>query len=257
MNSVAAIATLMGLSFGAVYPLCLWCNKKSVIARFYHYQLLLAAVSGLTGISLLWYFKIGLQLRLSGLVWLAALSATTAFYWGRDRIHIMVISIPSLFGLVVFYQVTEIIIFPALSVFLIQISGSVLLGLTLLLTVNISKTPDNTEVMQAVWYILRTVLAVLVIRLVWIAYSVIWGPISQMPEVFSLQEFLITVQGYIPGFAVLFGILIPLLSIGLVFLQVQRNSYHLALNLLYPTLVSVLIAEILFKYYLFQYGIVL
>ena len=84
-----------------------------------------------------------------------------------------------------------------------------------------------------------------------------WGPISQMPEVFSLQEFLITVQGYIPGFAVLFGILIPLLSIGLVFLQVQRNSYHLALNLLYPTLVSVLIAEILFKYYLFQYGIVL
>ncbi len=257
MNAAVAITTLIGLSFGAVYPLCLWCNRKAEIPRFYYLHLLAAAGSGLLGVSLLWYFEVGLQLLLSGLVWLVALSAITAFYWGRSRIQIAVISIPSVFGLIVYYQVAEILIFPSLTVFLVQIIGMALVGLAVILTGNIGKSHGNADSVAATAAIMRTLLVLLGIRVAWIVYSLFWGPVSRMPEAVSLVEFINSVQGYIPAFAVFFGIIIPLGLLPLVYFYLKRQFYTMALKLLYPLVTAMLLAEILFKYYLFQYGIVL
>ncbi len=255
MNSTVAVATLIGLSLGAVYPLCLWCNRKAEIPRFYHLHL--AVGSGLIGISMLWYFEVGLQLRLSGLVWLSALSATTAFYWNRSRFQILIVAIPSVFGLIVNYQVVEIIVFPEIMVFFAQIIGAALLGLPILMTGNLSKSHDNYASIIVAGNILRTMLVLLGIRTVWIVFSLFWGPVSRLPEMVNWLEFFSSLEGYIPAAAIFLGILIPFSTLTLVHFYLNRQYYQLALKLLYPLVVSMLLAEILFKYYLFQYGIVL
>lgn len=257
MNSTAAILTILGLSFGAVYPLCLWLNQRAIIQRYYYYHLLAACVGGLIGFGLMWYFEVGMHLRISGLIWLIALFTTTGFYWRHALIQPLVVSVPSIFGLIVLYQVGEILLFPSVAVFLVQILGALLIGavLVLLSTVRKAAQADNAgiPIRPALWFMAILMLG----RFLWIFYSVYMGQLEQVRLDLVEQEFFIDTQVYLLGAGILLGLILPALSILILHLQIKSASLKPALNLLYPLAVSVLSSELIFKYCLFQFGTVI
>jgi len=257
LNTVAAVTTLTGVSIAAIYPLGLWCQRKIAVAGLYYQQLMVAALAGVVGVALLWLHDTGFHLRLSGIIWLMALFSTIAFYWNRNRVHPWIISIPSVFGLIVFYKVSAILLYSSELLFIIQILTTGILGLFFLLLGDVKKIKDSTELAMIIRPLVTMLFLLLTARAVWIGYSIIWGQFTLVPEMLNWLDYITKMQGYLPVFATLFGVVLPTLSLFLIISQIKRGYRRSAELLLYPLVLSVLLAEIIFRFYLYQYGIIL
>ncbi|MFH1851010.1 MAG: hypothetical protein ABIA75_01555 [Candidatus Neomarinimicrobiota bacterium] len=257
MSSIPAIISLLGLAFAAVYPLCLWLVSRETIPRFLYWQLLSAGLAGLLGFGLLWYFEVAFQLRLSGAVWLTALFATNLYYWGSPKISAWVTSIPSVFGLIVLFQVSEILIYPSIMIFVIQVLNVGLLGIFLLFTVRLRQGGDNTQDDRKTRFFSKAVLTLLAAKTVWATYSILWGDVKQMPGNTDWRTFIVELQGHLPLTALFFGLLVPILVLMLVPQFLKELDSRRLLALLYPTVAALTVAVVLSLFYLFQFGIIL
>ena len=100
------IPALTCVIFGSAYPLFFWTNyKKPVNQSFYRFNLGLATIIGSMGLFFLWFLDLSVRTKIGAGIWVALLMAVTGYFWNKTRIREWIVTLPSLLGGIVFFQI--------------------------------------------------------------------------------------------------------------------------------------------------------
>ena len=103
----------------------------------------------------------------------------------------------------------------------------------------------------------KVMLVLLALRLVWDLYAVIAAEVTVMGAIVPLFNFLQLIDGVFIYLAFLFGVLFPLVLTYMALRSEMMNATQSATGLLYVGVISVAMGDLIYKYYLLQYGLVL
>jgi len=208
------------------------------------------------GIFLVWLKGIPGPDLILGLVWVVFLLAVTGRYWKTGKIKEWVVSLPSGIGLVAYIQIQNQFFASNAWMVVGAVLGGIVLSGAVFTTVFghwylISSKFPIVHLRQST----RVFFAVLFLRLVW-DVAIIWQ--WQVPfegEPIGLFIFFLKLDGIFLWVGLLFGILFPLGVLFMVWGTLKEGSTTSATGLLYVILISVLIGDLVFKFYLFRYQI--
>ena len=257
------------LTFGAVYPLCLWANYRARIATgFYRFNLGLAAFVLSLGVLALILDAGGVVggtlasssvLRAGAVLWLVALLGVTWAGWRRERPPLLMVTAPSLLGLLI---VAALVVSRTPAAPAIAVATTVLGGATLSLALyamilghwylNVAKLPLG-HLATAVW----AYSAFLALRLIWNAVALVAAQVDYQGLPLPLWQFVATLDGFLVGVALFFGTLLPLALAYLVQRTLVAKSTQSATGLLYVVVIAAIIGDFSYRFYQLRYGVLL
>lgn len=254
------ISTLTFIGFGAIYPLYLWVvAKETMMDRGFHrFTLGLSSFIGGMGVTFFWLLDLDNHNRLAAVVWLISLVAVTKFYWNRNRIQAWVVTIPSILGAIVFTGLNTELVAPSFTLWLVSFMGGFILCGSIFAMIlghwylNVINLP--IRILQRT---LRILLFFLGIRIVWDLIFILFGSVDFNGESIRLFHFLQTFNGFFLFVALLFGTVIPFILCLLTLRTVAIRSTQSATSLLYVVVISVVMGDLFYKYYLIQLGLFL
>ena len=191
-------------------------------------------------------------------IWMVSLLIITALYWNANRINNVIISSISLFGCatmigVVFNIAPELnqngVLFTSLigsmitaSVFFAMILGHWYLNV-IALPIRLLRKATLT-----LWILLG-------IRTIWdtIYMNIDWV-VDHYGIQHSLWAFMLQFEGFLLAVAFFMGNLVPIILNYFIWQTLKLQATQSATGLLYVSVVSILFGELLFKYYLLQFG---
>lgn len=242
------------MSFAAVYPLGLWLNYRQKIKNYYYRQLLISVLTGAGGNLLLWVLPVGFQLRLSGLVWLVAAIAVLLFYRRRDSINNLLVSIPALFGIIVASQAVLLLAGTTWNMVAPVFLGVALVGLYLSLAIYLLGKYDNNRY-KMLKNSTKAISILLGLRLLFLVCNLYWGMAGLYGSPGLIDSLLFEMEGYYLFIGLFTGVLVPVLALWLINASIRRQAYDSAMKLIWPTLVFMILSELILRYYLLQYGL--
>ena len=98
---------------------------------------------------------------------------------------------------------------------------------------------------------------VLLLRLMWNIFAVITEQIEYEGYVLGLLTFIISLEGFLIGVAIFFGVIFPLVALVLVRRTLHHKSTQAATGILYVVVVSAIIGDFSYRYYLLNYNVLL
>ena len=196
------------------------------------------------------------NVRIGEVVWLVSLLAVTGYYWNQESIKKWVITIPSIFGVIAFYRILSEIIPGDIELFMISLLGgfilcgalfSMILGHWYLNVVSLPISMLKSTV--------KFLILIVALRFIWDMGYIFMGEVStiragSLPV--SMTQFLQTFDGFFLLFALFFGTLLPLILGILTLKTIAIKSTQSATGLLYVIVISVVMADLFYKYYLVQ-----
>ena len=196
------------------------------------------------------------NVRIGEVVWLVSLLAVTGYYWNQESIKKWVITIPSIFGVIAFYRILSEIIPGDIELFMISLLGgfilcgalfSMILGHWYLNVVSLPISMLRSTV--------KFLILIVALRFIWDMGYIFMGEVStiragSLPV--SMTQFLQTFDGFFLLFALFFGTLLPLILGILTLKTIAIKSTQSATGLLYVIVISVVMADLFYKYYLVQ-----
>ena len=196
------------------------------------------------------------NVRIGEVVWLVSLLAVTGYYWNQESIKKWVITIPSIFGVIAFYRILSEIIPGDIELFMISLLGgfilcgalfSMILGHWYLNVVSLPISMLRSTV--------KFLILIVALRFIWDMGYIFMGEVStiragSLPV--SMTQFLQTFDGFFLIFALFFGTLLPLILGILTLKTIAIKSTQSATGLLYVIVISVVMADLFYKYYLVQ-----
>ncbi len=196
------------------------------------------------------------NVRIGEVVWLVSLLAVTGYYWNQESIKKWVITIPSIFGVIAFYRILSEIIPGDIELFMISLLGgfilcgalfSMILGHWYLNVVSLPISMLKSTV--------KFLILIVALRFIWDMGYIFMGEVStiragSLPV--SMTQFLQTFDGFFLIFALFFGTLLPLILGILTLKTIAIKSTQSATGLLYVIVISVVMADLFYKYYLVQ-----
>ena len=253
------IPALTCVIFGSAYPLFFWAHyKKTVSQSFYRFNLGLATIIGSVGLFFIWYLNLSMDTKILAGIWVVFLMAITAYFWNKTSIREWIVSLPSLLGGIVFFQILEQLVMLDWSVRIVSVLSGLIICSALFAMIlghwylNVAKLP--VRYLQRVIYV---VLILLALRLVWNLYAVIAMDVTIMGTMVPLFNFLHFIEGVFIYLAFFFGALFPLVITYMALRSAKMNATQSATGLLYIGVISVAMGDLIYKYYLLQYGLVL
>ncbi len=193
------------------------------------------------------------NVRISEVVWLVSLLAVTGYYWNQESIKKWVITIPSIFGVIAFYRILSEIIPGDIELFMISLLGgfilcgalfSMILGHWYLNVVSLPISMLKSTV--------KFLIFIVALRFIWDLEFIVMGEIQYNGVSVSMIKFLQTFDGFFLIFALFFGTLLPLILGILTLKTIAIKSTQSATGLLYVIVISVVMADLFYKYYLVQ-----
>lgn len=196
------------------------------------------------------------NVRIGEVVWLVSLLAVTGYYWNQESIKKWVITIPSIFGVIAFYRILSELISGDIELFMISLLGgfilcgalfSMILGHWYLNVVSLPISMLKSTV--------KFLILIVALRFIWDMGYIFMGEVStiragSLPV--SMTQFLQTFDGFFLLFALFFGTLLPLILGILTLKTIAIKSTQSATGLLYVIVISVVMADLFYKYYLVQ-----
>jgi len=196
------------------------------------------------------------NVRIGEVVWLVSLLAVTGYYWNQESIKKWVITIPSIFGVIAFYRILSELISGDIELFMISLLGgfilcgalfSMILGHWYLNVVSLPISMLRSTV--------KFLILIVALRFIWDMGYIFMGEVStiragSLPV--SMTQFLQTFDGFFLLFALFFGTLLPLILGILTLKTIAIKSTQSATGLLYVIVISVVMADLFYKYYLVQ-----
>ncbi len=196
------------------------------------------------------------NVRIGEVVWLVSLLAVTGYYWNQESIKKWVITIPSIFGVIAFYRILSELISGDIELFMISLLGgfilcgalfSMILGHWYLNVVSLPISMLKSTV--------KFLILIVALRFIWDMGYIFMGEVStiragSLPV--SMTQFLQTFDGFFLIFALFFGTLLPLILGILTLKTIAIKSTQSATGLLYVIVISVVMADLFYKYYLVQ-----
>jgi len=196
------------------------------------------------------------NVRIGEVVWLVSLLVVTGYYWNQESIKKWVITIPSIFGVIAFYRILSELISGDIELFMISLLGgfilcgalfSMILGHWYLNVVSLPISMLKSTV--------KFLIFIVALRFIWDMGYIFMGEVStiragSLPV--SMTQFLQTFDGFFLIFALFFGTLLPLILGILTLKTIAIKSTQSATGLLYVIVISVVMADLFYKYYLVQ-----
>lgn len=245
--------------FGVLYPLFLWMTASAKVASGIHrFTLAMSSLLGSMGIVFLWRLELEQSVRMLVVIWLISLMTVTWFYWKRKSAQPWVVSIPSLLGVVVFGLVLNNLIGASAGVFTVSILGGLIVTSSVFSMVlghwylNMAEMPI---------YLIRRSVQLLVlllgVRTVWDSASFLTVQIETDGLFLSLFQFLQSFDGFFLVMGLFFGTFVPVVLCLLTLRTIAIHSTQSATGLLYVIVLSVVMGDLFYKYYLLQFGLYL
>ena len=256
---LSKIILLTALLFGICYPLFLLGNyRETVKSGFYRFNLGLANVVIALAVLSLWLMGADSALLVSSAAWLLVLMAVSAYLWQKDIDHRWLLLLPSLIGLVSLTQFNRLTFdnHPVESA--MSALGGVILCASIF-AMNLGHWYLNVKNLPIAHLrnFTNIFLALLGLRFIADSYFLATTTVLYSGNDISLFAFFQVLDGFFLVIAVFFGTLLPLVIVFLVIETLKIKSTQSATGLLYVVVISVLIGEMTYKYYLVQYGIAL
>ena len=257
------------LSFGGLYPLWLWVNRRDGIDHgFTRFNLGLAAV--VLGMGVLLVTLVPGQATPGGgmarpwlaLVWLGAAMAATAYAWQRRPWAIAASVVPSAVG--VFVLIDGLAGTPAAaSGGLAAAAATTLIGGVALAgsmyTMVLGHHYLNAEKMPTRFLgkAIAVYAAVLSVRLIWDAVVIAAGRVTVGGFERPVLDFALSLDGMFVWIALFFGTVVPLVICFLAGAAVRAKSTQAATGLLYVAVSAAIIGEASYRFDLLSYGLAL
>jgi hypothetical protein len=193
------------------------------------------------------------NVRIGEVVWLVSLLAVTGYYWNQESIKKWVITIPSIFGVIAFYRILSEFISGDIELFMISLLGgfilcgalfSMILGHWYLNVVSLPISMLKSTV--------KFLILIVALRFIWDMRYIFMGEVLYNGLPVSMTQFLQTFDGFFLIFALFFGTLLPLILGILTLKTIAIQSTQSATGLLYVIVISVVMADLFYKYYLVQ-----
>ena len=259
---------ILFFNFAWSYPLFLWFTPQKYIGQeFYHFNLGLSVIIGFFAIfinlfksnkifmdffshSSIYYF----------FIWFILSLVIIKFFWKKNY-PIKLISILSIYGLLITYNLSCVLINLNINIFGYLIGALILscIVFTMILGHWYLNVPDLPII-----YLRRIVIVfglLLILRFIWNfwsifnTYAIIKNDILITNII--LSDFIFSFEGIFIWIAILFGLLGAIIINILTYLTVKMHSTQSATGLLYVNLIMILMSEIIYKYYLIYCGIAL
>ncbi len=253
------IPALTCVIFGSAYPLFFWViYKKTVNQSFYRFNLGLATIIGSVGLFFIWYLNLSINTKISAGIWVVLLMAVTAYFWNKTSIREWIVSLPSLLGGIVFFLILEQLVMLDWSMRIVSILSGLIICNALFAMIlghwylNVAKLP-----IRYLQRVTNVMLILLSLRLVWDLYAVIAVDVTIMGTMVPLVNFLHLIEGVFIYLAFFFGALFPLVITFMALRSLKVSATQSATGLLYIGVISVAMGDLIYKYYLLQYGLVL
>jgi len=250
---------LIFLGYAMVYPFFLWIAPlEKIDGGFYRFNLGMCCVVGALGVAGYHLLSPDRITEIYVWIWMVSLLIITALYWNANRINNVIISSISLFGCatmigVVFNIAPELnqngVLFTSLigsmitaSVFFAMILGHWYLNV-IALPIRLLRKATLT-----LWILLG-------IRTIW---DTIYMNIDLVVDHYGIQHslwsFMLQFEGFLLAVAFFMGNLVPIILNYFIWQTLKLQATQSATGLLYVSVVSILFGELLFKYYLLQFG---
>ena len=234
---------------------------RSIDSGFYRFNLGLSIIVGALAV-----FPIILKINnlygsSSALMWFLLLSGFTAFNWNSKKIDNIYINVISLIGICSLMLITsDLLSEPNL----ISTIFSVIIGSLITALVFFSMILGHwylNVIQLPIKFLFNSTLALtlcLLIRSIWdIFYLSNNFHIDQYGLKYGLLSFLFKFDGFLMLVGLLIGIIFPLIINFLAFKSIRLQATQSATGLLYVSIVAILFGDLIFKFYLFQYGFTL
>ncbi len=252
---------LIFLGYSMVYPLLLFIAPSNQIDKgFYRFNLGKCCIIGAIGIIGYHSLSTNLYTEIYLLIWFLMLMSITAIYWNSKQANNFIISIISFIGLLSLRFIMPIII-PNInpdSVFLISILNSLITSSVFFAMIlghwylNVVDLPIN--LLKRATLILSFFLS---IRILWDSIYFFYNYfIDSYGISYNLWSFLFQFEGFLLGIAFFIGNVFPILLNIFIIRTLKLQATQSATGLLYVSIVSILFSDLIFKYYLVQYGFI-
>ena len=251
------VYTLLG--FSVLYPLFLWFTPRHKIdSGFYNFNLGLSGTIGGMALILSWATDMD-QMFVFGIAgWLGLHLLVTYLYWNNEKISNAVISFVSFIGSLVFILFARSM-FPDSNPYLIAFTGyvsqSILAGVMFAMILghwylNVIALPINLlkKATMSLW-------GLLIIRSIW---DIVYLSTNTIVDTFGISHnlwmFMFQFDGFLLAVAFFMGNIVPITLNFFIWRTLKLQATQSATGLLYVSIVSILFGDLLFKYYLLQYG---
>ncbi|MEA1882353.1 MAG: hypothetical protein U9N31_08145 [Candidatus Marinimicrobia bacterium] len=261
-NYITEIIALIFLGFAFVYPYFLWiAPRKKIDGSFYRFNLGLCCVIGALGATAFHFLDPDMVSEVYVWVWFGSFMFITALYWNSEYINNMIITAISMLGTGTMIRVGfEFVPEHHLHV----VWGIVLLGSGITAAVFFAMILGH-------WYLnvialpirllkraTLTMWVLLFIRTIWDIYYLSTGIYVDTYGInHNIWSFIAQFDGFLLGVAFFMGNLVPIVLNIFIWNTLKLQATQSATGLLYVSVVSILFGELLFKYYLLQFGFLL
>jgi len=252
------------ISFGAIYPLLCWTHYGvPVMTSFQRFNFCLALFS--VSVALPCFVIIeGLSIS-TGLtfVWLIVLLCLTAAYWNRESIHEWIVSIPSIFGILLLVRLAPNLApdgaAPRLAFWTIFVLGGMIPASAVYSTIFghwFLETKGRVPVLHLTNCV-RLLAIVLGLRATWDAVALFTVQARVFGEPMPLWRYLAHLDGILLGAGILAGTILPLALVIMVHKTLKIRSTTSATGLLYSMVIAILLGDMSYRYYAIANGLIL
>tara|TARA_B100001115_G_scaffold174622_1_gene159766 strand:- start:414 stop:1208 length:795 start_codon:yes stop_codon:yes gene_type:complete len=257
------ITIIIFFGFATFYPILLsLVPMRSIDQGFYRFNLGLSIIVGALAVLPVMILKIDyLYGNILAMIWFLLLFSFTAFNWNSKKIENIYINIISLIGICSLGLITSQLLSEP---YLISTLFSITIGSIITALVFFSMILGHwylNVIQLPIKFLFNSTLALtvcLLIRSIWdIGYLSMNFHIDEYGLKYSLWSFLVKFEGFLMLVGFLIGIIFPLLINFLAFKSIRLQATQSATGLLYVSIVSILFGDLIFKFYLFQYGFTL
>ena len=247
------------IGYASIYPIYFWIVPLQKIDQgFYRFNLGKCCIVGSLGAIAYHFIAVDYFTEIMLLVWLLLLGTLTAYYWNRNQIHNIIITTISLLGCFTLLNIMRYLVH---SDIYLQASVSIMIGSMITAGVffamilghwylNVIALPISLlkKATMLLWILL-------IIRIFWDLYYLSY---NQYVDPYGISKntwsFIFEFDGLLILVALFMGNIFPILINYFVWRTLKLQATQSATGLLYVSIISILFGDIIFKYYLLQYG---
>jgi len=235
-------------------------QDKIVTRKYLQTNYITHLTAGIISVLLYWLYSVNYPLQIAGLVYVGVILVVILFYWNSELTKWNLFTASTIFGFIVFYRsVNEIVeITPLWPGLMTGFLSSVALSILIFLMVEAVNGYIDNDTVQFRKKYFKIFYFIIGLRIAW--QIIILSNLSvgtEYGETISAIIFFWQVNPIKLMFIILLGMIIPLIYIIALRKKVLSSKTRLRWLILAPLFISIFVAEMLIKYLLLQFGIVL
>jgi hypothetical protein len=258
-NYFTEIIALIFLGFAIIYPCFLWITpRKNIDQGFYRFNLGMCCIVGAIGATAFHFLNPDIVAESYVWVWFASLMLITALYWNSENVNNMIITAIAMLGAGTMIRIVFVVA-PELhqhAVWFTLLLGSAITAAVIFAMIlghwylNVIALPIRLLKNATV-----TMWGLLAIRTIWdIVYLSTDTYVDTYGITHNIWTFMARFDGFLLGVAFFMGNLVPIVLNVFIWRTLKLQATQSATGLLYVSVVAVLFGDLLFKYYLLQFG---